>query len=109
MNGGPGCVEIPLPCIWSSQIVAEVWNMEIIKVEEKKAETKKKGNSGYGVLFCFLGWVGFGQDLLNNHILLLLLYDNEQTVRFDFNLKLWSGVVGRGGGRRKKREMRQWE
>lgn len=37
-------------------------------------------------IFYFFGWVSFGQDLLNNHS--LLFYDNEQTVKFDFNLKL---------------------
>lgn len=59
------------------------------------------------MVFFFFGWVGFGQDLLNDHS--LLFYDNEQTVKFDFNLKLWSGADGWGGGRRKKNEMRQWE
>lgn len=56
-------------------------------MEKKRLKQKRKAAQVSQVFFCFFfGWVGFGRDLLNNHS--LLFYDNEQTVKFDFNLKL---------------------
>lgn len=54
----------------------------------EKKSLKQKRKAAQVMVFCcfFLIRVSFGQDLLNNHS--LLFYDNEQTVKFDFNLKL---------------------